>query len=439
MLLGLPAHLVPQTVGRALSRACHVIASVVLASAGLLLIVNQVVEPTYLLWPALAALLPMLGMLFVVERSRSTTAVVAYLAIGSACLYWYAVTLFAQIPSVQASDAFSLSLPKIALVMVGGSGLRSRGSLLWATAGFALGEVVTQLATWQTGASPRVDVAVAFAWLLVSGTVAASLLARGRVRRAQPSLHRAAFDQQKQAIRHDVEQQAAALLHDTVLNHLSSIAAGGPGRLSPAAAASMAADLEVLVGQEWLSDEAVAAGAGPDDGGDWSGTELGLAVERARQGGLEVGVTGDVRALVGLSPAVCRALGLAVGQCLTNVAVHSGVDRAEVVVYGDGTDLTVMVIDDGVGFDVGATGPDRLGLKNSVEARTARVGGSAQVWSSPGSGTSVMIRVPVGGAEAVQVADGTPLTGPSAGAPVVLDLPDAAEGPERTQAGGATS
>jgi signal transduction histidine kinase len=392
MLLGLPAHLVPQTVGRALSRACHVIASIVLASAGLLLIVNQVAEPSYLLWPALLALLPMLGMLFVVERVRTTTAVLAYLAIGSACLYWYAVTLLAQIPAVETSDAFSLSLPKIALVMVGGSGLRSRGSLLWATAGFGLGEVVTQLATWQTGASPRLDVAVLAAWLLVTATVGASLLARGRVRRAQPSLHRAAFDQQKQAIRHDVEQQAAALLHDTVLNHLAAITAGGPGPLTPSTTAAMAADLEVLVGQEWLSDV-----ASPDAGaeGDWSTTELGRAVDRARQGGLEVGVTGDLDTLVRLAPEVCRALGLAVAQCLTNVAVHSGAGRAEVVVYGDGTDLTVMVIDDGVGFDVATTGADRLGLTNSVEARTERVGGSAQIWSSPGSGTSVMLRVPV--------------------------------------------
>jgi signal transduction histidine kinase len=400
MLLGLPAHLVPQTVGRALSRACHVIASVVLASAGLLLIVNQIAEPSYLLWPALLALLPMLGMLFVVERFRSATAVLAYLAIGSACLYWYAVTLFAQIPAVQASDAFSLSLPKIALVMVGGSGLRSRGSLLWATAGFVLGEVVTQLATVQTGASPRLDVAVLFAWLLVSVTVTASLLARGRVRRAQPSLHRAAFDQQKQAIRHDVEQQAAALLHDTVLNHLASITAAGPGALSPSTTASMAADLEVLVGQEWLSDDVAPPGAGAaGGGGDWSSTDLGRAVERARQGGLEVGVTGDLGAVVRLAPPVCRALGLAVAQCLSNVAVHSGTDRAEVVVYGDGADLTVMIIDDGVGFDVATTGADRLGIKNSVAARAARVGGSAQIWSSPGSGTSVMLRVPVLAAE----------------------------------------
>ena len=73
---------------------------------------------------------------------------------------------------------------------------------------------------------------------------------------------------------------------------------------------------------------------------------------------------------------------------------HSGVDRAEIVVFGDGTDLTVMVIDDGVGFDQAAVAPDRLGLTNSVEARLGRVDGHVQIWSSPGSGTSIVLRVP---------------------------------------------
>jgi signal transduction histidine kinase len=142
-------------------------------------------------------------------------------------------------------------------------------------------------------------------------------------------------------------------------------------------------------------DDASAPAPGTRLAGDWTTTELGRAVDRARQGGLEVGVTGDLGAVVRLTPAVCRALGLAVAQCLTNVAVHSGTDRAEVVIYGDGVDLTVMIIDDGIGFDAAATRPDRLGIKNSVEARMTRVGGSAQIWSSPGSGTSVMLRVPV--------------------------------------------
>jgi signal transduction histidine kinase len=102
-----------------------------------------------------------------------------------------------------------------------------------------------------------------------------------------------------------------------------------------------------------------------------------------------------------------QALGLAVAQCLVNVERHSGTSRAEVVVYGDGDDVSVMVIDDGVGFDPRATGADRLGIKNSVQARMERVGGSVQIWSSPGSGTSVVIRVAVDGAPGSPTASST--------------------------------
>ena len=70
-----------------------------------------------------------------------------------------------------------------------------------------------------------------------------------------------------------------------------------------------------------------------------------------------------------------------------------------------GTALTVMVIDDGVGFATAAVAPDRLGLTASVEGRLTRVHGHVQVWSSPGSGTSIVLRVPF-----------------AAGAPVVGDV-----------------
>jgi signal transduction histidine kinase len=55
-----------------------------------------------------------------------------------------------------------------------------------------------------------------------------------------------------------------------------------------------------------------------------------------------------------------------------------------------------MVIDTGKGFSEEETGSDRLGLRQSVRRRIEAVGGTVQVWSTPGKGTSVMIRVPAG-------------------------------------------
>ena len=430
MLLGLPAHLAPQSTGRALARSCHVIACVVLAGAALLLVSNQVGMPSLILWPALVAVVTMAALVFVVATYRSATSYAAYLLLGSACLYWYALTLFAQVPSIQASDAFSLSLPKIALVMVGASGVRPRHSIAWATGGLVLGEVATQLATWQTGSAPKVDVTTVVAWAVVVGTLGYALVARDRARRAQPSIHRAAVDQQLQSIRHDMEQQAAALVHDTVLNHLAAVATAGPGRLDGSLASSMAADLETLVGQEWLRDPAPP---GVDAAtAEWDDSLLARAVEQGRARGLEIGVTGDVGAVARLAPVVGQALGLAVTQCLTNVEKHSGVRRAEVVVYGDGGELSVMVIDDGAGFDQDAVPRDRLGLSNSVRARMERVGGSAQVWSSPGSGTSVVIRVPATGPDGPEVPQGPGATGATVPVPGAEGASDVARSDDRT-------
>jgi len=56
--------------------------------------------------------------------------------------------------------------------------------------------------------------------------------------------------------------------------------------------------------------------------------------------------------------------------------------------------VSVMVIDTGKGFSEEETGSDRLGLRQSVRRRIENVGGTVQVWSTPGKGTSVMIRVP---------------------------------------------
>ena len=117
-------------------------------------------------------------------------------------------------------------------------------------------------------------------------------------------------------------------------------------------------------------------------------------VDEQRATGLQVTVTGDPTSVGRLDPRAMTAVVRAVGQCLANVLKHADTDAAEVSVFDDGVACTVMVVDDGRGFDEQATGSDRMGLRNSVRERIGRVGGDVQVWSSPGSGTSVMMSVP---------------------------------------------
>jgi signal transduction histidine kinase len=107
-----------------------------------------------------------------------------------------------------------------------------------------------------------------------------------------------------------------------------------------------------------------------------------------------VRVSGSLAVLAALDPEVERALGGAVDQCLANVLRHAGTDTAEVTVLGEQDGVSVMVTDDGSGFDLDAVDPDRLGLATSVRARIAEIGGTVRVFAKPGLGTTVLLTVP---------------------------------------------
>jgi len=108
-----------------------------------------------------------------------------------------------------------------------------------------------------------------------------------------------------------------------------------------------------------------------------------------------VHVTGSGDGIYQLEPTTATAVVDALGAALENVARHSGASVAEVELVYEPESITVMVADEGVGFDPTKVAADRLGIRASIEDRIAAVGGTVQVWSSPGSGTSIMMTVPV--------------------------------------------
>jgi len=101
--------------------------------------------------------------------------------------------------------------------------------------------------------------------------------------------------------------------------------------------------------------------------------------------------------LVGSGPVVLAEhvvaeIAAAVGELLGNVVKHAHADQVWVSVLETDGDVTVDVRDDGVGFDydesaLAATG--RLGLLVSVQARMARLGGTALVRGRPGRGAEI--------------------------------------------------
>ena len=79
-------------------------------------------------------------------------------------------------------------------------------------------------------------------------------------------------------------------------------------------------------------------------------------------------------------------------EALNNVAKYSGASRAEVRLAQSNGDLTFEVSDDGAGFDLDRTsyGTGLRGMADRVEA----IGGSLEIRSTPGGGTSVAGRIP---------------------------------------------
>ncbi len=89
------------------------------------------------------------------------------------------------------------------------------------------------------------------------------------------------------------------------------------------------------------------------------------------------------------------ALVAAAREAVVNAAKHAGGTVAVYVECGQGG-VEVFVRDRGPGFDLDAVPEDRLGLRESVVARMARVGGSADVHSEIGEGTEVTLSLPSG-------------------------------------------
>ena len=80
-------------------------------------------------------------------------------------------------------------------------------------------------------------------------------------------------------------------------------------------------------------------------------------------------------------------------EALQNASKYAGASEVSVRVWRDDGDLSFAVVDDGRGFDRGTTTLG-AGMRNMAD-RLAAVGGSLEVWSQPGGGTTVSGRIPI--------------------------------------------
>lgn len=192
-------------------------------------------------------------------------------------------------------------------------------------------------------------------------------------------------DERRQRIRSEERSDMAAHLHDSVLQTLTLIqrhADDAPGR------ARMLARRQERELRAWLFDERAPVEGRP--------ARLLAAlesvvteVEDRHEVEVDLVVVGDApldRPLEGLVAAVREAA--------HNAARHAGVPEVSVYVEVEAERISAYVRDRGKGFDLAAVEPGRLGVRESIIARMARVGGRAEVHSTLGEGTEVALEVP---------------------------------------------
>ncbi|WP_419817224.1 sensor histidine kinase [Glaciibacter flavus] len=390
MALGLPDHLADDTLNRALARAAHLFGSVCLIGALVAAIALSAARPTEALWPTVIALVPMGLLLATLATNRTSLAATGYLVIGGLSSFVYTVTIFGDRTAFPSSSMLIVALPAMALVMVGATGVGSARGVLWATGGLLVGEGAIIAACLVTGQTYRLDWFVPLTYLFLVSVLFLEAVNRRVNRAAQPSILRAARDNNAFALRRDLEARATSLMHDTVLSHLISIAAAGPGPIDPRMRSLVSRDLDRLVGGDWLVSQEAAYAASAQE---WAATPLADSIDAVRLGGLRVDVAGDRQVVAILPSDIAAALGLAVRQCLANVERHAGVDRVEIAIMATDGEVSVMVADAGAGFTP-TEQTSHIGLRHSIRQRIVDVGGEVQVWSSPGEGTSVMLTVP---------------------------------------------
>lgn len=284
-----------------------------------------------------------------------------------------------------------LAIPSVAIVSV--TGATRRAILVCAALATLAALITTLLMTGSRWGEPLVLTLAGWIALTSTGAWLARTVPRTLKRISTMSR---AYRVERQASEAEARRrQGARLLHDTVLATLTLLAHSGVG-VSVGALREQAAEDAALLRQLRL-------GFTPDpvSSGDYKlkpveestlGNTLESVKQRFRRMGLEVNWHGTGQVL--LPSDILDSFLLALAECLENVRRHSGVSEAHVTITDDETTVRAMVTDAGKGFDVSAIQEGRLGFTESIVARLRDVGGNARLFSSPGSGTTVVLEVP---------------------------------------------
>ncbi|WP_292831368.1 ATP-binding protein [Microbacterium sp.] len=219
-------------------------------------------------------------------------------------------------------------------------------------------------------------VLLSLGWILRSTAVTTDAARREAVASYAAAAAADAIEQERVAV--------AALMHDSVLAALIAAERADSDRER---------SLAVSMAREALTRLANAdqdPGEGSDEPVDPAAIVRGLQSAAAELGAgviIEAHLDAAAPAVPGR---VARALVLAAMQALANSAQHAAGSDVRGEVIADHAGIRIRLSDTGGGFDPTAVPDDRLGIRGSIVARIAAVGGSANVHSDD-SGTVVTL------------------------------------------------
>ncbi|WP_152999604.1 hypothetical protein, partial [Curtobacterium citreum] len=302
-MLGIPTHLAPRVNAWSTVRAFHAAAVGSVVAAAVVLLLYRLADPDVRIVGAVLALVPMALMIGVHVQFGTWRSAVAFLLVGGVSAWWFALVVQREVPAGWVTS-YLLSLVVIPLVLVGGAGAVAGRVVLWSVGGFLVGRLATSIAVAQVDGPPRPFL---LAWVTLGFVVALVLFTSrntARSERVQPELLRSAREEHVSAYRAGVEAEAAAILHDTVLNHLGAIALAPDGPMDPQLARTVESDVAMLTGKEWLAP----SGSTVDRPSAVAVDAFEAMVDEHRAEGLQVDVTGDTAVLGALDHTASTAL-----------------------------------------------------------------------------------------------------------------------------------
>lgn len=340
------------------------------------------------LWAPFGALSIIIVGLVLVARQPNRARGTFYLTVGFIGSYLYQWLVLRDLSLYSVDDVYLINRVAIALVLVGPVGRSLIGGVWWVASGLLLGTASTLLAQLTAGVPLNPGWGPTIACLVYAGLIVALESIRVSRRYRMPDFEKVEAETIRLTGQRQLQEHAAALVHDTVLADLDVIA-HRTGVLDDRAVNRIRRDVATL-------HDATDAGVSP--GQERASTllrdELLDVVREAQWRGLTVEVTGGDSLEIELDQERRSALAGALHAALDNTRRHSRSSEAHVDFRATGSDFTVMIVDNGVGFDPDSVRPDRLGLKSSVFGRITAVGGTVRLWSATGAGTSIVVSVP---------------------------------------------